>query len=125
MIEFRTYIKAFIEDIDSYKVKTVKRNNLQDIMADVRFAADLKLKAFAPPLPALKITVTKEDQSEDVTSFLGKRMSHRESNNDETRAAALKRVKVEPGLIKAEKSKVKKDNKSNADMNSQSDEREE
>jgi hypothetical protein len=113
MLEFRNYIKAFIEDIDSYKVKTVKRNNLQDIMADVRFTADLKLKAFAPPLPALKITVTKEDQSEDVSSFLGKRMSHRESNNDETRAAALKRVKVEPGLIKAEKSKVKKDNKSN------------
>jgi len=104
MIEFRNYIKAYIEDIDSYKAKTVKRNNLQDIMADVRFADDLKLQAFAAPLPALKIKVTKEDQSEDVSSFLGKRLSHRESNNDEVKAAIKKRMKIEPGLIKAEKS---------------------
>jgi len=42
MIEFKNYIKPYIEDIDDYKANKVTRNNLKDIMADMTLGQGLQ-----------------------------------------------------------------------------------
>ena len=42
MLEFRNYIKPYIEQIDDYKAEKVKRTTLKDIMADLTIAQGLQ-----------------------------------------------------------------------------------